>query len=144
MNFWDASALVPLCVKEPGTARVRPLWGRAANVASLLSRTEILSALCRRQRDGSLDEKTVLLARARRDALLDALHLVRDIPEVLRRADRLLLMHPLRSADALHLAAALLATDDAPQGHGFVTLDERLSRAAAKEGFLPLPAAAER
>jgi predicted nucleic acid-binding protein len=55
------------------------------------------------------------------------------------RADRLLGLHPLRTADAFQLAAALLAAEENPENLPFVTLDERLAEAARKEGF-PIPA----
>jgi hypothetical protein len=48
--------------------------------------------------------------------------------------------HPLRGADALQLAAALVWCDEAPQGDTFVCLDERLKEAARREGFGVLPA----
>jgi predicted nucleic acid-binding protein len=44
-------------------------------------------------------------------------------------------MHPLRSADALQLAAALIAAEDHPGSLPFVTLDDRLALAAEREGF---------
>jgi len=45
-------------------------------------------------------------------------------------------IHALSAADALQLAAALVAVAGRPQGFGFVTLDDRLAVAAASEGFL--------
>jgi hypothetical protein len=47
--------------------------------------------------------------------------------------------HPLRAADALQLAAALVWCDEAPQGTAFVCLDDRLRDAARREGFAVLP-----
>jgi predicted nucleic acid-binding protein len=58
---------------------------------------------------------------------------------VRERALRLVAVHPLRAADALQLAAALLATGDHPPGHTFVCLDERLRHAAEREGFTAKP-----
>jgi hypothetical protein len=55
------------------------------------------------------------------------------------RAERLLTVHPLRAADALQLAAALLWGEDTPQGLDFVCLDQNLREAARKEGFAVLP-----
>ena len=48
---------------------------------------------------------------------------------------RLLLVHDLRAGDALQLAAALTAAEGQPIAMGFVTLDDRLGRAALREGF---------
>lgn len=44
-----------------------------------------------------------------------------------------------RAADALQLAAAIVATEHAPASLPFVSLDERLNDAAAREGFQVLP-----
>jgi len=56
-----------------------------------------------------------------------------------QRAIRLLRVHPLRAADALQLAAALVASAENPQTLPFVCSDVRLREAAAKEGFQVLP-----
>jgi hypothetical protein len=58
-----------------------------------------------------------------------------DFESVRERAGRLLAVHPLSAADALQLAAALVAVDERPRGFGFVTLDDRLAAAAVREGF---------
>ena len=59
--------------------------------------------------------------------------------ELRRRAARLLAVHPLRAADALQLAAALLWCEEQPHAEGFVSLDVKLRDAALKEGFTVLP-----
>ena len=55
------------------------------------------------------------------------------------RAERLLAVHPLRTADALQLAAALSWCGQAPAGQDFVTFDQRLQDASSREGFTVLP-----
>jgi hypothetical protein len=52
-----------------------------------------------------------------------------------QRAMRLLRIHPLRAADALHLAAAMIGSGDDPMTLPFVCGDLRLNGAARKEGF---------
>jgi hypothetical protein len=59
--------------------------------------------------------------------------------EVRENAARALLLHPLRAAGSLQLAAALLWTRGRPAGHDLVCLDERLREAATSEGFAVLP-----
>ena len=49
------------------------------------------------------------------------------------------MVHPLRAADALQLAAALLWTEGAAMGSQFVCLDQNLREAAVREGFTVLP-----
>ena len=50
-------------------------------------------------------------------------------------AERIIMEHPLRTADALQLGAALVAADGDPQSLELVTLDRRLGEAARREGF---------
>jgi len=64
---------------------------------------------------------------------------VEDAAQVDRRARRLLAAHPLRAADALQLAAALVACDERPDVLALVTLDDHLAEAARREGFVVLP-----
>ena len=47
---------------------------------------------------------------------------------------------PCVPRDALRLAAALIWSRDDTAEHGFVTLDQHLAEAAAREGFQVLPA----
>ena len=53
---------------------------------------------------------------------------------------RLFQNYPLRAADNLQLAAAIVWAERTPRGHEFVCLDSRLRDAAQKEGFTVLPA----
>lgn len=55
-------------------------------------------------------------------------------------AERSLAVHPLRAADALQLAAAILWCQGLTTGQGFVSFDQRLCEAAYREGFTVLPA----
>ena len=50
-------------------------------------------------------------------------------------AECIIMEHPLRTADALQLGAALVAADGDPQSLELVTLDRRLGEAAQREGF---------
>jgi predicted nucleic acid-binding protein len=72
---------------------------------------------------------------------LDAANVVQPGVELCASAMRLLAAHPLRAADALQLAAAMLWARDKPGGRDFVCLDERLRTAAILEGFAVLPEA---
>ncbi len=51
--------------------------------------------------------------------------------------------HPLKTADALQLAAALRWCEGNASGTGFVCLDDQLRQAAQGEGFDVLPGPAE-
>jgi hypothetical protein len=74
--------------------------------------------------------------RGRAERLFAALSQIVALELVTERAIRLLDLHDLRGADALQLAAALVASGERPQTLGFATLDQRLALAARAEGFL--------
>ena len=74
-------------------------------------------------------------ARRRADRLFVALSHIVALEHVSERALRLLDVHDLRAADALQLAAALVASRERPQSIAFATLDQRLAIAARAEGF---------
>ena len=136
MRFWDSSAIVPLLVDEADQKHVRAQleqdptmlvwWGTPI---------ECVSALARRERDGSLDSDGIRIALTRLHALSEQWHEVLPTAALRSAAERMLRVHPLRAADALQLAAALAASERDPPSLEFVSLDERLLEAASKEGF---------
>ncbi len=140
MRYWDASALVSLCVTEGGTAAIRPLAADAI-VTWSVSTVEIASAIERRAREGSLTSDERVHARETLAQLEASWTEIAALGQVRERAVRLVATHTLRAADAMQLAAALVATSDRPQGHEFVCTDTRLRDAAAREGFRVLPTA---
>jgi len=100
---------------------------------------ECAVALNRLAREGELDEKTMAEARALLDRLAEDWSVIQPVNEVRLLAERLSMRHPLKAADALQLAAALVWCDEETEGRDFVCLDERLRRAASDEGFDILP-----
>ncbi|MEO8511716.1 MAG: hypothetical protein ABI534_10825 [Chloroflexota bacterium] len=72
---------------------------------------------------------------SRLDAVAAAWREILPIPNVRRNAIRLLRVHSLSAADALQLAAAMIAAEEHPATLPFVTLDSRLALAAEREGF---------
>lgn len=136
MTFWDSSAIIPLLVRQPASARVDPWWERDPRlVLWTLTPVEITSALWRLVRDGSISEREAQAADLRAQQLADASRLVTDIEGVKALARRTLRLHALRAADAMQLAAALVWVAGRPQGRTFLTLDERLATSARREGF---------
>jgi len=136
MKFWDASAIVPLLVVETPTRRLQSI--AAKDPAMLVwwgSQVECNSALARRERDGALDMRAMVLALQRLQQLADAWHEVDPSDAIRDAAIRFLRVHPLRAADALQLAAAFLAAERRPPSLEMVTLDDRLADAARREGF---------
>lgn len=96
---------------------------------------ECASALARLEREARLDSTEITLALGQLTALQAAWHEVQPLDSVRQVAQRLLRLHPLRAADSLQLAAALLVCEHRPKGWQFVCLDARLSLAAEREGF---------
>ena len=140
MKFWDTSAIVPLCVVEPATAKVRALTrADPSMVVWWATRTECLSGFARMRRERKLPVATI----ARAEQVLVAL--AAEWSEVLpgeglrERAERLLGIHSLRAADAFQLAAALVWSRGETSFHAVVSLDERLRDAASREGFRVMP-----
>ena len=137
MRFWDSSAVVPLLVtQEPSNRAAGWMAGDRTMVLWTLTPVEVTSALRRLVREGSLEERTALLAEARMDDLVRACHVVVDVDAVKPLAVRLLRLHPLRAFDALQLGAALHWAEGHPQGRTLHTLDSRLALAAEREGFV--------
>ena len=103
------------------------------------SPVECASAVHRLRREGVFTPAVAALLLAGLATALDAANAVEPGNEVCAKALRLLAVHPLRAADALQLAAALLWAREVPGGRDFVCLDERLRTAAILEGFQILP-----
>ncbi len=136
MRYWDASAIVPLVINEPTSAAVIAMLDQDPQVVVWwTTEVECVSAITRREREGVLDAADVVAATARLGTLRAAWEEIRPGTRLRQTATRLLRVHPLRAADALQLAAAITAADDDPRSLPFVTLDERLARAAEREGF---------
>ena len=140
MKFWDSSAIIPLCVEEMRSEIVQTIakedgelvawWGTSIECSSAFARI-------RREKKISLDDEQIL--RVRLDMLSLYWNEITASEEVRLLARRLLLRHPLRAADSLQLAAAIVWADNRPEGFGFVCLDKRLREAAQAESFTVLP-----
>lgn len=136
MRFWDSSALVALHVDEPATASMRDLLESDPHVIVWgFSSVEVLSAIARLQRRSKGLEDLLHGVRLEVLATSGLWSAVTLVEPVRRRAERLVGLHPLGAADALQLAAALVASADRPETLDFVTLDKRLAVAAQLEGF---------
>ena len=133
--FWDASALVPLCVQEITSRRAQSQLRKSLPVVWWGSMVEVHSAIARLHRLGQLTDvetkgalsRLVLLSRGWREILPgDSLRAL---------ALQLLDTYELRAADSLQLAAALTWCQQHPAKRSFICGDQRLSRAAASVGF---------
>jgi uncharacterized protein len=138
MRFWDASAVIALLVDEPRRSSMYKVLERdPAMLVWWGTPAECVSALSRRERDGSLDAAGMRTALERLRLLSAEWHEVLASAAVRNAAERILRVHSLRAADALQLAAAVVAAEHDPPSLTFLSLDERLVEAASKEGFRP-------
>jgi predicted nucleic acid-binding protein len=136
VRYWDASAIVPIVINEPTSAAVLAMLDQDPHVVVWwTTEVECVSAITRLEREGVLDAADVVAATARLGTLRAAWEEIRPGARLRQTATRLLRVHPLRAADALQLAAAITAADGDPRTLPFVTLDDRLARAAEREGF---------
>jgi len=140
MRFWDSSAIIPLCFRESESETLRRIIKTDEDmVVWWASRVECISALARRRREGVLSMEAELNAMAVLSALFGEWSEVQPSEFVRQRAERLLMVHPLRAADGLQLAAALIWAEESPKGLEVVCLDQNLREAALREGFTVLP-----
>lgn len=127
---------MPLLVDEDGTERARQLYlDDAEIVAWWATEVECVSALARREREEHLAAEETRRALDRLRSLKSAWIEIEPSERVRRIATRLPRVHNVRAADALQLAAAIVGAEDDPTAYEFVSFDERLSGAAALEGF---------
>jgi uncharacterized protein len=136
VRFWDSSALVLLLVTDVASKVVLHELEEDPEVLTWwATEVECASAVCRLEREGVLSPDGSAQAMARLNELVRSWQVIQPVPRLRAVAVRLLRTHPLRAADAFQLAAALEASEQEPHTLPLVTLDERLARAAAREGF---------
>jgi hypothetical protein len=136
VSFWDASAVVPLLLRQKASAAARVLYRKHPDVVVWWGTAiESESAISRLERNGELTQDESEGARKRLRELETGWTEVEPSDAVKSIARRLLRVHDLRAGDALRLAAAVVFADDEPGSVPFVCLDARLSTAARREGF---------
>lgn len=136
--FWDASALVPLCVEEAQSARARSHARRFEPVVWWVTLVEVRGAISRLHGNGELSDRE-------RDGAIARLQLVRQSWREILPNDELRVIalgaldnYALRAADSLQLAAALVWCGQRPSRRVFICGDRRLASAAALAGFTVL------
>ena len=134
-GFWDASALVPLCVQEIASQRAQSHLSKYTPAVWWGSLVEVHSAIARLHRLGHLNDigkqgalaRLAVLSRGWKEILPD--DAIREL------AGDLLDKYALRSADSMQLAAALTWCQQRPSKRTFVCGDQRLCEAAESAGF---------
>ncbi len=141
--FWDASALVPLCVHEAASRYAQPHLRKYAPVVWWGSLVEVQSAICRLHREKHITDVGKIGAVARLRLLSRGWREILPGDQLRELALQLLEKYSLRAADSLQLAASLTWCEQRPSKRSFVCGDQRLSTAANSAGFsvVELPAA---
>ncbi len=112
MIYFDTSYLVRLYFDDPGFAAVRALAATAPIACSQLGRAEIVAALHRKLREGTLrpDHFRIALAEFRSESEAGAFRWLPLSPAIIERVEKayvgLAATVFLRAADAIHLASA--------------------------------------
>ena len=134
-GFWDASALVPLCVTAINPQHTRRLLHEHPPVVWWASSVEIQGALARLKREHLLLDRQYLTALQRLSALQKSWREIQPTNRVRDIAVNRIELHELRAVAALQLAAALVWCNERPKNRPFLCRDVRLRDAARREGF---------
>ena len=140
MMFWDTSAIVPIIVP---TVRSTMLAGHLAADNDLTvwrgTPVECAAVLYRSHREESIGQAALDAALVRLQAFTEDADTITPSEFVRRRASDFLAVYSLQPPEAFQLAAALAWCEGHPRGECFLSLDDRLSEAARREGFAVLP-----
>ena len=133
--FWDASALVPLCVREAATRHAQTQFRRFQPVVWWGSLVEIHSAICRLHREKEITDSGKAGALARLQLLSRSWGEILPTDEIRELAMEALDKYFLRAADSFQIAAALIWCEERSSRRSFVCADQRLAKAAGAAGF---------
>ncbi|MDQ3784711.1 MAG: type II toxin-antitoxin system VapC family toxin [Actinomycetota bacterium] len=136
-TYVDSSALVKAFVLEEQRDDVLDLLAEATIVAtSRITYVECRAALSRARREGRLQPKGESMAVRNLDDQWLQLQVV-ELDEILTKAaGELTRLHPLRAADAIHLASADVIAEGSRDEVLFACWDRRLWEAAESSGFV--------
>ncbi|MEV8357698.1 type II toxin-antitoxin system VapC family toxin [Microbacterium sp. NPDC076895] len=113
LAYFDTSALIPLVIHEPATARCRAVWDAAAAiVTSDLTYVEAHAALAQARRLERLTDASHERAVAAFESLWTGVARIAVAPPIIREAAKIAHTQALRGDDAVHAASALAAASD--------------------------------
>jgi len=131
ITYFDSSSLLKFVIREIGSEETRYIWSLSnEKVCSHLTRTEMHSALMRKVREGSVLASAVPAHLGALDSLFADVILIDITSDVIDASCELVKEFPLKSADAIHLATALMVRADL-----FSSSDKKLCAAASESGI---------
>ena len=131
ITYFDTSSLLKFVIKEIGSEENLNIWNLSdEKVCSQLTRTEMHSALMRKVREGSISASAMRTRLDAMDKLFADVVLVDITSDVIDASCELVKELPLKSADAIHLATALMVRADL-----FSSSDKKLCAAASESGI---------
>jgi predicted nucleic acid-binding protein len=137
----DTSALLKKYFQEVGSKDVISKWKEATGiVTSTVTYAEVMASINRKRREASENDE---LFKGVTNSFQEDWHTFIQVAvtsDLNESIDRILLSHPLRGFDAIHLASALIVRENVPGKFLFACFDRRLNTAAQAEGLNTLPA----
>lgn len=137
--YAESSAVLAWLLDEPAAEDVRRLLTEAElTVSSDLTLIECDRVLHRAVTLGELTEADAADRRAHLATAAAHWHVLRLGPEIVERARQPFPEEPIRTLDAIHLAAAVVARSHIP-GLQLLALDDRIRRSGRRLGFTLQP-----
>lgn len=132
--YFDTSAFIKLLIAENGSDEVKRYWQKVDHVASCeLLLIESTSAIVRAKTAHRISSATYLSALKLLEDLYQRMNIVSVSSELIASACLLSKTEQLRSADAIHLAAAQTLDSKV-----FIGADKELCLAASRQGMTVL------
>ncbi|MDQ7048062.1 MAG: type II toxin-antitoxin system VapC family toxin [Enterobacterales bacterium] len=129
--FFDSSSYIKKFIEEPGSREIDDLLQKASTLAlSIICLPEIMSALNRKVREGSLTENGYQSVKQQIIEDIHDIQMINLVPEVVENSIKLLENNKLRSLEALHITCALTWNTDL-----FISSDKRQIIAAENSGL---------
>jgi len=138
--YLDASALVKRYIAERGTDEVAKSISTAEAVGtSILSRAEIIAALAKAVRVGVLEHDAAHSAAQLFRGEWQNLIRIQTTETLIARTDSLAWELGLRGYDSVHLASAIIWSENMEQELHLATFDRQLWNAAKRRGLQTVP-----
>ncbi len=134
--YFDTSALVKRYIREPGSEQVRALLRRHQFLSSVVTPVEIVSALCRRRREGDISANALAALLRRMSSDRARWEMVQVNISVLERAEELLQgTTALKTLDAIQVASLITFQAASAIRVPLITADLRQRDCATQAGI---------